>query len=156
MEGQVAPRYPGSDAPSFGNGGVTGSGGGAGIGGGNPSVSASGVVSYEHTTIAAGRVSGGGVGGGAASGAAIGGGVGGGKVLLQQLLQQQQQTEECPICFMHYHGVNRTVCCAKPLCTECYLQVRGGPVDVWRKGGGELCVGVCAVRVCERYAYVYF
>ncbi|CAN0293486.1 unnamed protein product, partial [Ectocarpus fasciculatus] len=63
MDGQVAPRYPGADAPSFGPGKEAPGGG------------------------------------------------------------EQQQTEECPICFMHYHGVNRTTCCAKPLCTECYLQV---------------------------------
>eukprot|EP00612_Vaucheria_litorea_P001444 CAMPEP_0171452710 /NCGR_PEP_ID=MMETSP0945-20130129/708_1 /TAXON_ID=109269 /ORGANISM="Vaucheria litorea, Strain CCMP2940" /LENGTH=418 /DNA_ID=CAMNT_0011977429 /DNA_START=96 /DNA_END=1352 /DNA_ORIENTATION=+ len=32
--------------------------------------------------------------------------------------------EECPICFMGYIGVNTTQCCKKPLCTECYLQLK--------------------------------
>ncbi|KAG5186812.1 hypothetical protein JKP88DRAFT_308864, partial [Tribonema minus] len=32
--------------------------------------------------------------------------------------------EECPICFMFCHATNTTVCCGKPLCTECYLQLR--------------------------------
>jgi hypothetical protein len=32
--------------------------------------------------------------------------------------------EECPICFMFCKANNRTVCCDKPMCTECYLQVK--------------------------------
>ncbi|KAF4317967.1 hypothetical protein BBO99_00001154 [Phytophthora kernoviae] len=32
---------------------------------------------------------------------------------------------ECPICFMFYpNSVNRTGCCDKPICSECYLQIR--------------------------------
>lgn len=34
-------------------------------------------------------------------------------------------TQECPICFMFYPGVlNVSTCCKKPMCTECYLQVK--------------------------------
>eukprot|EP00639_Heterosigma_akashiwo_P002392 CAMPEP_0194565798 /NCGR_PEP_ID=MMETSP0292-20121207/4935_1 /TAXON_ID=39354 /ORGANISM="Heterosigma akashiwo, Strain CCMP2393" /LENGTH=149 /DNA_ID=CAMNT_0039415251 /DNA_START=290 /DNA_END=736 /DNA_ORIENTATION=- len=33
-------------------------------------------------------------------------------------------TEECPICFMHYEAVNRSSCCKKAMCTECYLQIK--------------------------------
>jgi len=33
-------------------------------------------------------------------------------------------TEECPICFMHYKAINRSTCCKKTMCTECYLQVK--------------------------------
>lgn len=33
--------------------------------------------------------------------------------------------EECPICFLFYKGgLNRTTCCSKSMCTECFLQVR--------------------------------
>jgi hypothetical protein len=31
---------------------------------------------------------------------------------------------ECPICCWYYIANNTTTCCGKPLCTECYLQVR--------------------------------
>ncbi|CAN0451553.1 unnamed protein product, partial [Ectocarpus fasciculatus] len=48
MDGQVAPRYPGADAPSFGPG-KEASGGGGGGGLGNASVSAGGVIGYEST-----------------------------------------------------------------------------------------------------------
>lgn len=34
------------------------------------------------------------------------------------------ETEECPICMLNYPGgLNRSLCCAQPICTECYLQV---------------------------------
>eukprot|EP01117_Protostelium_nocturnum_P001036 TRINITY_DN1135_c0_g1_i1.p1 TRINITY_DN1135_c0_g1~~TRINITY_DN1135_c0_g1_i1.p1 ORF type:complete len:352 (+),score=124.74 TRINITY_DN1135_c0_g1_i1:414-1469(+) len=33
--------------------------------------------------------------------------------------------EECPICFLYYPGgLNRTSCCKKGICTECYFQIR--------------------------------
>ena len=35
------------------------------------------------------------------------------------------QAEECPICFLFYPALNRSACCNKGICTECYLQVRG-------------------------------
>ncbi|XP_078163205.1 E3 ubiquitin-protein ligase GW2-like [Carex rostrata] len=31
--------------------------------------------------------------------------------------------EECPICFMYYPSLNRSRCCAKGICTECFLQM---------------------------------
>jgi hypothetical protein len=31
---------------------------------------------------------------------------------------------ECPICFCNYDEVNRTTCCDKEICTECYLQLK--------------------------------
>ncbi len=31
--------------------------------------------------------------------------------------------EACPICFLHYPALNTSRCCAKRVCTECYLQV---------------------------------
>lgn len=100
---------------------------------GNASVSTGGVIGYESTvraTFGLGAVGTGRSGGGGAAAAGGGGGGGG-----QRAQEQQQQTEECPICFMHYHGVNRTTCCAKPLCTECYLQVGR------QEGTGEVGVG---------------
>ncbi|CAI5722492.1 unnamed protein product [Hyaloperonospora brassicae] len=34
-------------------------------------------------------------------------------------------TLECPICFMFYPGsLNTSSCCKKPICSECYLQIR--------------------------------
>jgi hypothetical protein len=35
-----------------------------------------------------------------------------------------QGTEECPICFLRYAAVNCSACCKKPLCSECYFQVK--------------------------------
>ena len=32
--------------------------------------------------------------------------------------------EECPICFLFLEELNRTRCCRKPICTECFLQLR--------------------------------
>eukprot|EP01156_Anaeramoeba_ignava_P008393 Anaeramoba_ignava/a358811_57.p1 GENE.a358811_57~~a358811_57.p1 ORF type:complete len:174 (+),score=54.70 a358811_57:32-553(+) len=31
--------------------------------------------------------------------------------------------EECPICFYRFPSINRTKCCDKPICTECFLQI---------------------------------
>uniref|UniRef100_A0A0D9WM31 RING-type domain-containing protein n=1 Tax=Leersia perrieri TaxID=77586 RepID=A0A0D9WM31_9ORYZ len=32
--------------------------------------------------------------------------------------------DECPICFLFYPSLNRSKCCAKGICTECFLQMR--------------------------------
>ncbi|XP_022749352.1 uncharacterized protein LOC111298882 isoform X2 [Durio zibethinus] len=32
--------------------------------------------------------------------------------------------EECPICFLYYPSLNRSRCCMKSICTECFLQMR--------------------------------
>ncbi|KAK8469363.1 hypothetical protein PHAVU_005G060550 [Phaseolus vulgaris] len=32
--------------------------------------------------------------------------------------------EECPICFLYYPSLNRSRCCAKSICTECFLQMK--------------------------------
>ncbi|KAJ8754643.1 hypothetical protein K2173_010734 [Erythroxylum novogranatense] len=32
--------------------------------------------------------------------------------------------EECPICFMYYPTLNRSRCCMKGICTECFLQMK--------------------------------
>ncbi|GAB4849566.1 hypothetical protein Ancab_004360 [Ancistrocladus abbreviatus] len=32
--------------------------------------------------------------------------------------------EECPICFLYYPTLNRSRCCMKSICTECFLQMR--------------------------------
>ncbi|CAM6075422.1 unnamed protein product [Sphagnum tenellum] len=34
------------------------------------------------------------------------------------------ELEECPICFLHYPSLNRSKCCTKGICTECFLQVK--------------------------------
>ncbi|KAF1323393.1 hypothetical protein FI667_g10570, partial [Globisporangium splendens] len=34
-------------------------------------------------------------------------------------------TQECPICFMYYPGnLNVSTCCKKPICSECFLQMK--------------------------------
>ncbi|KAK9086015.1 hypothetical protein Sjap_026426 [Stephania japonica] len=32
--------------------------------------------------------------------------------------------EECPICFLYYPSLNRSTCCTKGICTECFLQMK--------------------------------
>ncbi|KAJ0984247.1 hypothetical protein J5N97_002603 [Dioscorea zingiberensis] len=32
--------------------------------------------------------------------------------------------EECPICFFYYPSLNRSRCCEKGICTECFLQMK--------------------------------
>ncbi|KAL8137591.1 hypothetical protein V2J09_003592 [Rumex salicifolius] len=32
--------------------------------------------------------------------------------------------EECPICFLYYPTLNRSRCCSKSMCTECFLQLK--------------------------------
>ena len=32
--------------------------------------------------------------------------------------------EECPICFLNYPALNRSKCCGKGICTECFLQLK--------------------------------
>ncbi|XP_020584599.1 uncharacterized protein LOC110027485 [Phalaenopsis equestris] len=32
--------------------------------------------------------------------------------------------EECPICFLYYPSLNRSRCCLKGICTECFLQMK--------------------------------
>ncbi|KAI9385670.1 hypothetical protein POPTR_011G096000v4 [Populus trichocarpa] len=32
--------------------------------------------------------------------------------------------EECPICFLYYPSLNRSRCCMKCVCTECFLQMK--------------------------------
>ncbi|KAG2613361.1 hypothetical protein PVAP13_4KG350500 [Panicum virgatum] len=33
------------------------------------------------------------------------------------------RAEECPICFYFYPSLNRSKCCGKGICTECFLQL---------------------------------
>lgn len=32
--------------------------------------------------------------------------------------------EECPICFLYFPSLNRSKCCSKGICTECFLQMK--------------------------------
>lgn len=32
--------------------------------------------------------------------------------------------DECPICFLYYPSLNRSRCCTKGICTECFLQMK--------------------------------
>jgi len=36
----------------------------------------------------------------------------------------EEDLEECPICFLYYPGLNRSNCCKKGICTECYIQIK--------------------------------
>lgn len=36
----------------------------------------------------------------------------------------QSELEECPICFLYYPSLNRSRCCMKGICTECFLQMK--------------------------------
>ncbi|KAJ1260164.1 hypothetical protein BS78_10G211700 [Paspalum vaginatum] len=33
------------------------------------------------------------------------------------------QAEDCPICFFFYPSLNKSKCCGKGICTECFLQL---------------------------------
>eukprot|EP01118_Nematostelium_gracile_P017512 TRINITY_DN7507_c0_g1_i1.p1 TRINITY_DN7507_c0_g1~~TRINITY_DN7507_c0_g1_i1.p1 ORF type:complete len:266 (-),score=59.41 TRINITY_DN7507_c0_g1_i1:28-825(-) len=38
---------------------------------------------------------------------------------------ENEDYEECPICFLYYPGgLNRSTCCKKAICTECFLQIK--------------------------------
>jgi len=44
---------------------------------------------------------------------------------LTEDIEKDANLEECPICFLYYPGgLNRAKCCKKPICTECYLQIK--------------------------------
>ncbi|KAG6484013.1 E3 ubiquitin-protein ligase GW2-like [Zingiber officinale] len=45
--------------------------------------------------------------------------------------------EECPICFLYYPSLNRSRCCMKEICTECFLQMN--PPDVTRTTQCPFC-----------------
>jgi len=43
----------------------------------------------------------------------------------ESLETQNGDYEECPICFLFYPGgLNRSTCCKKGICTECFLQIK--------------------------------
>ncbi|WOK97182.1 hypothetical protein Cni_G05890 [Canna indica] len=45
--------------------------------------------------------------------------------------------EECPICFLYYPSLNRSRCCMKEICTECFLQMK--PPDATRPTQCPFC-----------------
>ncbi|KAJ6834192.1 protein SIP5-like [Iris pallida] len=49
--------------------------------------------------------------------------------------------EECPICFFYYPSLNRSRCCAKGICTECFLQMK--PSCVTRSAQCPFCKTSC-------------
>eukprot|EP00271_Cylindrocystis_brebissonii_P004429 TRINITY_DN1607_c0_g1_i2.p1 TRINITY_DN1607_c0_g1~~TRINITY_DN1607_c0_g1_i2.p1 ORF type:complete len:958 (-),score=191.88 TRINITY_DN1607_c0_g1_i2:1656-4529(-) len=38
--------------------------------------------------------------------------------------ESSRELEECPICFLNYPSLNRSRCCGKGICTECFLQMK--------------------------------
>jgi len=56
--------------------------------------------------------------------------------------------DECPICFMFYvGGLNRTKCCHKDICTECFLQIK--------KPGTSLAESMCPFCNRPRFTVVF-
>ncbi|KAK9825814.1 hypothetical protein WJX74_009980 [Apatococcus lobatus] len=53
--------------------------------------------------------------------------------------------EECPICMLHYPSTNKARCCGKPICTECFLQVKSPP------GLGTVLCPYCKVEFSVVY-----
>ncbi|KAJ6829204.1 protein SIP5-like [Iris pallida] len=49
--------------------------------------------------------------------------------------------EECPICFFFYPSLNRSSCCAKGICTECFLQMK--PSRVTQSAQCPFCKTSC-------------
>ncbi|XP_077222372.1 E3 ubiquitin-protein ligase DA2L-like [Tasmannia lanceolata] len=45
--------------------------------------------------------------------------------------------EECPICFFYYPSLNRSKCCMKGICTECFLQMK--PLNPTRSSQCPFC-----------------
>ena len=62
-----------------------------------------------------------------------------------------EDVEECPICFLNYPVLNRSLCCGKGICTECYLQLRIS------KAARTSKLTTCACPFCktEQYAVAY-
>ncbi|KAI4342441.1 hypothetical protein MLD38_027068 [Melastoma candidum] len=38
--------------------------------------------------------------------------------------ESTRDLEECPICFLYFPSLNRSKCCRKRICTECFLQMK--------------------------------
>jgi hypothetical protein len=58
------------------------------------------------------------------------------------------ELDECPICFMFYAGgLNRTKCCHKGVCTECFLQIK--------KPGAPLAESICPFCNRARFTVVF-
>ncbi|WOL13497.1 protein SIP5-like [Canna indica] len=55
--------------------------------------------------------------------------------------QHPRDLEECPICFFYYPSLNRSRCCSKGICTECFLQMK--PSDVNRHVQCPFCKTTC-------------
>eukprot|EP01115_Flamella_aegyptia_P012268 TRINITY_DN60570_c0_g2_i2.p1 TRINITY_DN60570_c0_g2~~TRINITY_DN60570_c0_g2_i2.p1 ORF type:complete len:129 (-),score=18.73 TRINITY_DN60570_c0_g2_i2:50-436(-) len=41
--------------------------------------------------------------------------------------ENNEPLDECPICFYFYPYLNKSSCCKQPICTECYMQIKGTP-----------------------------
>ncbi|CAN6449661.1 unnamed protein product [Victoria cruziana] len=51
--------------------------------------------------------------------------------------ERSPDLEECPICFFYFPSLNRSRCCAKSICTECFLQMK--PQDATRPALCPFC-----------------
>jgi hypothetical protein len=55
------------------------------------------------------------------------------------------ELEECPICFLHYPSLNRSKCCTKGICTECFLQMKSP--NVTRPTQYPFCFVFCLMLI---------
>ncbi|CAL9071141.1 unnamed protein product [Musa textilis] len=60
---------------------------------------------------------------------------------LDELPHHPRDLEECPICFFYYPSLNRSRCCSKGICTECFLQMK--PSDASRTVQCPFCKTSC-------------
>ncbi|XP_031480910.1 E3 ubiquitin-protein ligase GW2-like [Nymphaea colorata] len=51
--------------------------------------------------------------------------------------EQSPDLDECPICFYYFPSLNRSRCCSKSICTECFLQMK--PQDATRPAQCPFC-----------------
>lgn len=49
--------------------------------------------------------------------------------LAPKMVSQEEEDPECPICFMNYEALNKTVCCKAAICTNCFLQMKNSRVQ---------------------------
>jgi len=61
------------------------------------------------------------------------------------------QLDECPICFLCYPALNRSICCKSMVCTECFLQLQCS-----RSPAGQAACPFCkAPNLCVRVRAVW-
>ncbi|KAI3996585.1 hypothetical protein MKX01_009417 [Papaver californicum] len=65
---------------------------------------------------------------------------------VEDISDDSDDLEECPICFFFYPSLNRSRCCMKGICTECFLQMKPSPFTQLTQ---------CPFCKCSRYTVEY-